>query len=565
MLNAAHPLLTLSVVLIAGAIVGNLANKFRLPSITGQIVAGLIIGPSVIGIFSTEAVHALQPVMHFALGLVAMTVGSHLHWWRLKNPAKRLSLLVFFESTIAPAFVFCAVMLFPNANWAMGHLLAALAISTAPATIVALVRETRSKGVFVKTLMPAVALNNMACITLFVLARSVTKSYFDPATDTSLINMAIEPLSQLFYSILLGGSIGLALVFVTRRVVGSDRLATASIISILLTSGISDYLGVSNLLSCLFLGITIANFAHEKENIGHNVFINFQNAIYASFFTLAGMELDLSYIVPGGMLAIAVVFARIAGKITAATIAMKIAGAPKAVRKYLGPALIPQAGVAVGLILLIQEDPAFESIHSLFLAVGLTSVILNELIGPILTKYALMHSGDYGKDRAKLIDFINEEHIITDLEEKTKEQAIKKLTNLLITSNKLDVNRDRLLESVLQREKEISTCIGSGLAIPHGVLETGKEIYGVMGISREGLDIETPDGQPVHCMVLLATPPDQRERHLEVLAALARAFGKDETIRKRLFRAKTPAHVCTILQAKEFETFNYFLEEEETA
>lgn len=563
MVHAVHPLLTLSIVLIAGGAIGFVAKRFHLPAITGQIVAGLIIGPSFLGIFNVESVHALQPVMHFALGLVAMTVGSHLHIWRLKNPAKRLLLLVLLESTVLPAIVFSTVILFPNTNYAMGHLLAALAISTAPATIVALVRETKSKGVFVRTLMPAVALNNMACITLFVMARSFTIGYFDPNTNSSFFSLIIQPLLQLVYSIGLGGIIGVLLVFFARRIVGSDKLATASIIAILLTSGLADFLGISNLLACLFLGMTIANLDHENDNIGHKVFQNFESAIYASFFTLAGMELDTSYIIPGGMLAIAVVGARIVGKITAASLGMWLAGAPSRVRKYLGPALVPQAGVAVGLILLIREDQAFASIHNLFLAVGLTSVILNEIIGPVLTRYALLKSGDFGKDRAKLIDFINEEHIITDLVAKNKEDAIRKLTNLLVSSNKLNIDKNKFLESVLKREEEISTCIGSGLAIPHGVLESGQEIYGVMGLSREGLDIETPDGKPVQCMVLLATPPDQRERHLEVLAALARAFGNDETIRKRLFNSKTPAHACTILQAKEFENFNYFLKEEE--
>jgi len=142
------------------------------------------------------------------------------------------------------------------------------------------------------------------------------------------------------------------------------------------------------------------------------------------------------------------------------------------------------------------------------------------------------------------------------------EEAIEELVDLLIRSHHLSIQRKPLLQSVLQREREISTCIGAGLAIPHGIIESGKQMVGVMGISRKGFAVVTPDGEPVHCVVLLATPPSMRERHLEVLAALAQAVGTDRNIRNQLFRARSPAHAYEILHAEEAENFNYFLEQD---
>ena len=108
----------------------------------------------------------------------------------------------------------------------------------------------------------------------------------------------------------------------------------------------------------------------------------------------------------------------------------------------------------------------------------------------------------------------------------------------------------------------MSTCIGDGLAIPHGILEEGDDIIGAMAISAEGLSFDTPDGRPIHCMVLLATPPSKRDHHLEVLAALARAIGSDRHIQKQFYSAHSPAHVCEILHAEEeSEDFNYFLDD----
>jgi len=199
----------------------------------------------------------------------------------------------------------------------------------------------------------------------------------------------------------------------------------------------------------------------------------------------------------------------------------------------------------------------------LFLAVVLTVVLLNEIVGPILTRFALSRSGDLGKDRARLIDFLHEEHIKTNLQGETKEEVIEELVDLLVRTNHIEMDRDKLLASVLERERIASTCLGDGLAIPHGELDDGAEILGVMGISSPGLRFPAPDGHPVHCVVLLATPAKARGRHLEVLAAFARTLGADHAVQQQLFHASSPAHAYELLHAdEESEDFNYFLEDD---
>jgi PTS system fructose-specific IIC component len=562
-LTEANPLLTLAVVLLAGVVVGSLAKRIHFPSVTGQILVGILMGPSVLEVFDRPTLEGLHPVTHFALGLIAVMVGSHLSFTRLRNATKRLARLLLLEATLTPGLVMLAARAVPGTTWELSVLLAAMAVSTAPATILAVVKETRSKGVYVKTLVAAVALNNMACICLFEVAHTAARASHGASGEQGLFEMLAAPFTQLLSSAALGIGVAIVLVIATKRVLRRDRLATASITAILLASGLADYLGVSSLLSCMFLGMALANITPNKDETGHAVFADFQGAIFAIFFTLAGMELDFEYVLPGGIVAILVVIARFAGKIGSAQIAMKLAGATESVRKNLGFGLIPQAGVAVGLILVIQEDHTFsDEFRQLLLAVGLTVVLVNELIGPVLVRFGLSRSGDFGKDRARLIDFLHEENIVTDLRAETKEEAIQQLAEVLIQSNHLTADRERLMESILAREKDVSTCVGGGLAVPHGVLEEGQGIVGAMGISREGLNFESPDGLPIHCMVVLATPPTQRDRHLEVLAALARAIGTDPQVQRQLFRAKTPAHAYEILHAEESEDFNYFLEDE---
>lgn len=557
----ADSLLTLALVLLAGVLSGQLANRVRLPAVVGQILVGFAMGHSGFILFSDAAVEALRPVTEFALGLIALSIGDHLNIRRLRNAGKRLFSLLITESIVTPGIVFLAVLFIGGTSWPMALLLAAMAISTAPATIVALVKETRSKGVFVKTLIAAVALNNIACVGIFAVALTAARVALDPAHEHGLLFMIIEPLKQLGLAALLGGLYGLALVVATRRVVRQDKLAAASFLTLLLVCGLSSALGISVLLSCLFLGVTLANLTPEKEEIGVAAFQNFESAIFAVFFTLAGMHLEFRYIVPAGLLAVVLITARIAGKMAAANLAMRWAGATENIRNYLGLALLPQAGVAVGLILLVQQERSLTSIADTFLAVGITTVMVNELLGALTANAALRRSGDLGKDRPRLIDFIHEENITTDIQAETKREAIEQLTDLLIETHHLKSSRDRLLRSILERENEMSTCLGEGLAIPHGVLEEGEEMVGVMGISREGLRFETPDGRPVHCMVLLATPASQRDRHLEVIGVLARAIGWDRNIQRMLFSAESPAHAYDILHTEEAADFNYFLED----
>lgn len=553
-----NSLLTLGIILVTGIVCGGLARRLRLPAVTGQILGGVLIGQSGLALFSLDQIEGLRPITHFALGLIAVTVGGHLNVRSLRNAGKRLFLLFLAESTITPLLTLVAVLL-AGYSWYVALLLAALTVSTAPATIIAVIKETRARGVFVKTLVGGVALNNMACIALFAIGHTAARIAVDPASEHTMLDFVLAPARAISLSALLGLSTGAALVFGARKIVRPERLATASIVTILVTCGLAMQLGYSPLLAAMFVGVATANLSPEKEELGVLAFADFQAAILAVFFTLAGMQLHVGHLVSAGGVLLLVFASRFAGKVLAAGVAMSLAGATSRMRRYLGLALLPQAGVAVGLIVLVQEDPALAHMRDFFLTVGLGVVTLNEIVGPIATKLALERSGEAGKDRPRLIDFIREEHIVMDLKADTKEEAIATLTDWLIETHGLNVERESLLQSVQKREAEMSTCVGNGLAVPHGELDSGKSMVGVMGLSRVGLPFDTPDGRPVHCIVLLATPASQRDRHLEVLASLMRAIGADPNIQWQLYNARSSAHAYELLHTEQAEDFNYFL------
>ncbi len=563
--QTAGPLLILATALVAGSIFGGLAKKIRLPGITGQILVGGLLGHAGLEVFDAESLEGLQPLTHFALGLMAVTVGTHLNIRRLRNAGKRLLLLLLVESLVIPAMVFGGLILFPEVNWSMALLFGTLAISTAPATILALVKETRSKGVFVKTLIAAVALNNVACILLFEIARLAARESVANPNATSFVDIGSGALFQLFAAALTGIGAAMAILVFNRIVPRSEKQTTAGFIAILLTIGAANYLGFSAMLACLFMGFAEANVNRDRNSVDR-LFSDFEPAILTIFFTLAGMELSLEHAAKAGLIAVVFFAMRLAGKLIAANVAMGLAGATKRVQRNLGFALVPQAGVAVGLVLLLENDPVLSAergdLVSLFVAAVLTTVVANEVVGPILTRMALMRSGEAGRDRLRLIDFIHEENIVTDMVASSPEEAIRVLTGIMIQTHHLDPKiRDSLLSSALEREKEMSTCLGGGLAVPHGILPDGENMVGVMGISRGGFMFDTPDGKPVHCIVLLATPTHARERHLQVLAALSRTLGQDPLVQRALFNAKSPAHAYEILHDERAEDFNYFIDE----
>lgn len=206
------PLLTLAIILVAGVGCGWIARRAHLPGVTGQILAGVLLGP-VLEVLAPSSIEGLRPITHFALGLMAVTVGAHLNIKRLRNAGKRLGLLFLGEALITPLVVLLALHALPGMSLAWASVLAAIAVSTGSAPIIALVKETRAKGVFVKTLVAAVALNNMACILLFEGARSWV--YVELSADAGRMELGAF-VTPLVVPLLLGGGAAIGMQIVHR-------------------------------------------------------------------------------------------------------------------------------------------------------------------------------------------------------------------------------------------------------------------------------------------------------------------------------------------------------------
>lgn len=554
-----QPLLSLAVILFAGIVGGELVARIKLPKVTGWIGTGIALRALELPGLDAASLPRFAPFTSFVLGYIAFTVGAALHLASLRNSGKRLSLLLLGEALITPTLVAVALLFIGGLDPRAAILLAAIAIAGAPGTTVLVIQEARARGILTRTLVAAVALIDMVAVGAYTFGTSFMHGG-DGGLDSwqaALSSLGVE----FGISALIGAGIAAFALLLTRTVVGPAFVGPVMIAMILAAFGTAKTLGVSAILACTFAGIATSNLRHETVRSTEAYLHSIGGVLFAGFYTLAGMRLDFGLVVPlFGLVALFFV-ARLAGKSLSAFTAMSLAGVPDRVRRYLGIALLPHGGVAVGLIFLVQSDPRFDGISDTVAAVGLAALAINQLLGPSATRFSLVRAGEDHKDRPRLLDFLSEQRIVVGLDGASKREVIETLADRLFSTSTLPIAKEDFVEMVLEREDDASTCLGRGLMIPHAVLEDGAQMHGVLGISSKGMELGARDGREIHAVVLLATPKTDHARHLEVLSAFATAITKDGNLREQLYHARSAAHAYDILHAEDAEELNYFLDE----
>jgi fructose PTS system EIIBC or EIIC component len=567
-MNFDDPLIKLAIVLVAGIVGGELVGRIRLPKVTGWIGTGILL--RMFDQYLSREHHfdsglnpanvtAFGPYMNFVLGYIAFTVGAALHFASLKNAGKRIGLLLLCEAIITPSVVFVALRYGGGMEIKSALLLAAIAIAGAPGTTVLVVQEARARGILTRTLVAAVALIDMVAVGAFEFVWAFIRV---PGVGVNSLQAGFGNMGVEFgFALIIGfGCAGLALLL-TRTLVGPAFVGPTMVAVILGSWGAAAGMGVSGILACTFAGIAVSNLRHATVRSTEAYLHSIGGVLFAAFFTFAGMKLDFSLVLPSLTLVLLFFAARFFGKYAGAFTAMQIAGVTKSVRNFLGLSLLPHGGVAVGLILLVQGDPNLTELSSEVTTIGLAALAINQLLGPSATRFALNRVGESGKARPRLLDFLDEHRITVGIEGKTREDVVRSLARQLCATANLPVDEETFVQQVLTREMAESTCVGHGLMIPHAVIDADSKLEGVLGISPRGLNFKTPDGRPIHAVLLLATPENERERHLEILAAFAHLITHDENLCEQLYHARSAAHAYNVLHADDAEDINYFLDE----
>ena len=388
-----NSILSLGLIFLSGLLGAKVVNKLKLPSVTGYILLGIIIGPYVLNIVSKEVLNSAGFVSNIVLSLVAFSLGQNFVLEQFKKIGKEVLYLSLGEIIGPMLLVTVLVWLLARIPLHISALLGGIGIATAPAATVMIVREYRARGKFTDTLLSIVAIDDAWGLILFAVLFAIAKSIekFHGLNTTLLVSSVVHAFYEIFGSMLLGIFCGYLLSFLSRFTKTSAEFLIYTLGIIFLNTGISILFGFSVLLSNMFLGATVANIDKASFRFFDTI-KSIDSLLYLLFFVLAGASLEITSVGNLSVLAAIYMASRLAGKMVGAYLTGVIISADEKLKKYLGLGLAPQAGVALGLALITKEQ--FPEIGTLILSTIIVTTVIYEIIGPILTKIALEKAGE---------------------------------------------------------------------------------------------------------------------------------------------------------------------------
>ena len=403
-------LISLSLALVGGLLMSRLAKKLNLPAVTAYLVAGLLLGPYCIGAlnileigFNTpEEVTNLDIISQVALGFIAFTIGNEFRLEQLKHMGRQAITVGIAQAVFTTVLVDAALVALHFMNPALISVssaitLGAIAAATAPAATLMVVRQYKADGPLTKLLLLVVAIDDAVGLVLFSASFGVASALESGAI--SLVTVLVEPLVEIVLSLALGGFAGWVLYRVEKYFFSRSKRLSISIGFVLLTVGLSMaefevggiHCGFSLLLVCMMTGTVFCNICDFSEELMGRV-DSWTAPLFVLFFVLSGAELNLRVLSNPLVLLIGVVYivSRALGKYLGAYGSCKATGCSEGITKHLGITLLPQAGVALGMALTAQRLSDGEMVRN----VVLFSVLVYELVGPALTKRALIAAGE---------------------------------------------------------------------------------------------------------------------------------------------------------------------------
>lgn len=391
-------LLKISIVLIVGVIGGRGARVFKLPNVSGYLVAGLFLGPTFFKFINSYDMESYSVINELALAAIAFSIGNEFVIKDMLKLGKSIVIITIAEVIGAIGIVFTVMYYLLNQPFAFSIVIAAMSAATAPAATLLVIKQYKAHGPLTRTILPVVALDDVFGIIAFGIAMSLAKLSIGQQTF-SIVQMISEPAIEIGGSIVLGLILGLIYVIVLKKSSGRDELQVVSLAAVGMATGISNYLGLSPLLTCIVMGATVVNTTKNSKRVFDSI-NDFVSPVYVLFFTLAGASLDLRILIRVGFIGFAYVLARAAGKMLGAWSGAKAVKANPMVTKYLSFALFPQGGISIGLLVLVrQQIPEFAVEISTII---MFSVLIYEVTGPIFAKLAIQKAGEInGLDQKK--------------------------------------------------------------------------------------------------------------------------------------------------------------------
>ena len=409
-----NTLLSVSIALLAGLLMTRLFKPFKLPDVTAYLIAGVLIGPYCVGAlgigglgFDTmDAVHALGLVADVALGFIAFSIGSEFRLEELKKTGKQAFVIGIVQALVATLFVDLALL---AVHMAMPDklsvpqllVLGAIATATAPAATLMVVRQYKANGPLTKLLLPIVALDDAVGLIVFAVSFGIAKTILSGQVD--LVSIIVNPLMEIICSLILGAIMEWVLTQLEKMFHSNTNRLNLTIGFVFLTVALSMldfhvgpvHVSFSSLLVCMMMGTIFCNICPLSHDLMERS-DKWTSPLLATFFVISGAELELSVFADIAIVGIGVVYIvfRCFGKYFGALISAKATKCAPQICKYLGITLFPQAGVALGMCSIVASSTDFGNEGALIRNITLFDVLIYELVGPLMTRQALMSAGE---------------------------------------------------------------------------------------------------------------------------------------------------------------------------
>jgi Kef-type K+ transport system membrane component KefB len=383
---------SLAIMLFSGFLITRITRRLRLPNVTGYIIVGILIGPYILNLIPQTIIDGMDFVTDVALAFIAFGVGRYLKLSTIRESSTQVLIMTLCESLLAAAIVIVVMIFVFKLPVPFALLLGAIGSATAPASTIMTIRQYKAKGNFVNMLLQVVVLDDAVALLAFSICAAVAQA-LDSSSGAKVGIMVL--LLPIFLNIAAVG-LGILAGFLLKRIIdflntrgSKDNRLIVGLAMILSITGLCSAFDISPLLSCMAMGTTYVNISDNRRLFKQ--INNFAAPVLTLFFVLSGMRLSMPALFEAGIIGVGYFIVRIIGKYSGAFIGAELGKASPEIRKYFGLALIPQAGVSIGLAFLGQRilPPDMGAMLSTII---LSSSVLYEMIGPVSAKLALFWS-----------------------------------------------------------------------------------------------------------------------------------------------------------------------------
>ena len=406
-------LLAIGLAMFAGLFLSRLTSRFNLPDVTSYLVAGLLIGPLGLGALgipnlglpSFEFVSQMGLICDVSLGFIAFSIGSEFRLESLKHIGRQAAVIAVFQALSATLFVDVGLLLLhlllkDALPVSTCIILGAIATATAPAATIMVINQYKAKGPLTDILLPIVALDDAVGLVVFAVSTGVAKAL--SSGSINMVSILVNPFVEILASLAMGAALGWAFSIVEKFFNSRSKRLSLAVAFVFLCTAFSKVefffgngleIGFSPLLVCMMCGTIFCNLCDFSEEIMYRT-ERWTGPVYVLFFVLSGAELDLRIFANLAVVGIGLVYilTRSAGKIFGASVSSRFMGCTDTICKYLGITLLPQAGVALGMSVTVAST--FGAEGAIIRNIVLFSVLIYELVGPVLTKTALSAAGE---------------------------------------------------------------------------------------------------------------------------------------------------------------------------